>query len=92
MNYNEWITEQGSRIAREVWHREHQGRVNDLAVYVMPADGDKWGSLELAYSMPAGAIDVVQFPGVGERVLALPSLNIPNLLYHACQHMPLCGA
>ena len=92
MTYSDWITEQSARIGKEVWRIAiQQGGCGDFSVYVHPANGDKWGSLELARETPDGATDVVSFPGVGTRVSAIPAPHLSSLLYHACQQMPVCG-
>lgn len=92
MNYEKWITLQSAKISRAICQAAKAGICDGLAIYVLPANGDEWGCLELAAQPLYGSCRVLAFPGVGNAVGFVPTPHLRGLLHHACRDLPICGA
>ncbi len=92
MNYEKWITLQSAKISSQLCRAAQAGICGDFAVYVIPASGNTWGSLEVAADAPSGATRALNFPGLGHRVAFVPTPHLRGLLWHACRDLPVCGA
>lgn len=88
-SYDEWITAQSARLVAELRARALAGDIGG-AVFVMPSRGAVPGALVLAHDTPAGAVDVVRFPGHGSRVASVPYSGLRSALWEACRRAPIC--
>ncbi len=59
------------------------------AVYFVPSGAGQWARLILAHETPDGATDVIRFPGVGDRVAAVPYREIAPGIRDACRSLPV---
>ena len=88
-SYDEWIKEQADKV-RSAVNRLAMSGIYNGAVYVMPSNGATAGELVVATEQPEGTCDIVQFPGVGDRVSAVSILALSSALWNACRRMPIC--
>ena len=88
-SYDAWITEQAELIASAV-NRYALGGIHSAVIYVSPSKGPQAGKLVASLEKPEGATDIVRFPSVGDRVMAVPRSALHSLLWHACRSFPIC--
>ncbi len=92
MTYEKWITLQSAKISADLCRAGAAGFCGDVALYLIPAEDDKWGNLELGTRPPHGATRAINFPGLGHRIGFVPTPHLRGLLWHACRDLPVCGA
>jgi hypothetical protein len=87
--YDAWIGEQADKV-RSALNRLAYSGIHDAAIYVMPSHGATQGELIVSTSPVDGAVDVVRFPGHGDRVSGIAYSHMHSALWHACRHLPIC--
>ena len=89
VSYSNWVQVQSEKL-RSAINRLACSGIYDGAVYVMPSCGAVPGELILSTEPVIGTVNVLRFPGVGDRVAAVPSSHLYSALWDACRREPIC--